>query len=411
MRIAIVNCWHDDNKGDSAIVWGTLKAFKMCVQNPSFTLLSVFSKESPFFKTSFRHTIRKFPNVEIRPFPIPNRLELDRWRWVMILIRSMNPLKVSKDLGLLDNVDLVISKGGHYFVDYGRLSGIFHIYTHSYPLLLAWRKKVPFGIYGHSIGPLRSPLARYLIRTVFKKAMIVGVREFLSKEELKRCGFSPDSVNLLPDLAFMLEPSLTKCVENLLQRHNLKPDEFVIITPRQWFFKGESSRYIDYLDVLAGLIRHLRINGLKVVILAHTLGPSPFEDDRIACCDLLKRLSNHNGIYYVQEDLNPEELSAFYGCSRLVIGTRFHSIILAFVAGTPALAISYAGPKAPGIMDLFGLRAYTADISNLNLEALKTGVRHILHNKKDLQVQIQKKVSELRTNIITLTQKVVKEIK
>jgi hypothetical protein len=26
MKIALTNCWHDDNKGDSGIVWGTIKS-------------------------------------------------------------------------------------------------------------------------------------------------------------------------------------------------------------------------------------------------------------------------------------------------------------------------------------------------------------------------------------------------
>jgi len=410
MRITLVNCWHDDNKGDSAIVLGTLKALQICTsKNLSVCLVSIFSKENHLFRNAFRHIITKFPRLEIRASPIPDISELNRWSWLAALIRSMNPLQVRQNLKLLDNTDLVISTGGHYFVTYGGPGDLLRIYAHSYPLLLAWRARIPFAIYGQSIGPLHSSLSRHFIRILFQKALVIGVRELLSKEELVGCGLPPDRIHLLPDLAFMIEPTLTERLERLLQRYGLKPKNFVVITPRQWFKKGDF-RYIAYLDALTTLIHYLRARGIKVVVLAHTLGPTPFEDDRIACHDLLERLTDHDGIYYVQEDLDPEELSAFYGYSRLVVGTRFHSIILSFTAGTPAFALSYSGPKAPGIMDLFGLRSYTADISNLHPKALQAGVDHLLCNEDNLREQISKKVAELRANIVSFTQEMLKKV-
>jgi|FaiFalDrversion2_1042247.scaffolds.fasta_scaffold00852_3 colanic acid/amylovoran biosynthesis protein len=409
MRVTLVNCWHDDNKGDSAIVLGTLKALQACTSDLSIRLVSIFSEQSPLFLNASRHILKKFPNAELKGSSIPDASEVNRWRWLAALAQSVNPLKVKKNLKLLDGVDLVISVGGHYFVTYGGPGDLLRIYAHSYPLLLAWRARIPFAIYGQSIGPLHSSLSRHFIRMLFQKALFIGVRELLSKEELVRCDLPPGHIHLLPDLAFMIEPSLTERVTRLLQRYGLKPSDFVVITPRQWFKKGDF-RYIAYLDALATLIHYLRVKGLKIVIFAHTLGPTPFEDDRVACNDLLKKLPYYDGIYYVEEDLDPEELSAFYGYSRLVVGTRFHSIILSFTAGTPAFALSYSGPKAPGIMDLFGFRSYTADISNLHPKTLQAGVEHLLHNEHNLREQIVKKVAELRANIINSTQEMLRKV-
>jgi len=362
----------------------------------------MFSEQSPLFHTAFRHTVNTFPGLELRPSPIPDGSELDRLDWLVSLAWSglslLKPLKRG-DLGPFSDVDLVISIGGHRFVTYGGPGDLLRLYANSYPLLLALRVGTPFAICSQSIGPLHSFAARHFIRILLQKAVFVGVRERLSKEELVRCGFSSNRIYLVPDLAFLIEPASTERLAALLQQHGLKPREFIALTPRQWFMH-EDPRYLAYLEALEDLARYLERRGLRVAIVAHTLGPTPFEDDRLACRDLMKRLTDLNGICLIEEDLNPVELAALYRQAMAVVGTRLHSVIFSFIAGTPAFALSYSGPKATGTMDLFGLKAYTADVASLQPESLQAGVESLLRHEVRLRLQIHERVAILRKEII-----------
>jgi polysaccharide pyruvyl transferase WcaK-like protein len=64
MKIALTNCWHDDNKGDSGIVWGTIESILYNYPNAQISLVSTFSEDDPRYENSFRHLQRRFPSID-----------------------------------------------------------------------------------------------------------------------------------------------------------------------------------------------------------------------------------------------------------------------------------------------------------------------------------------------------------
>jgi colanic acid/amylovoran biosynthesis protein len=90
-----------------------------------------------------------------------------------------------------------------------------------------------------------------------------------------------------------------------------------------------------------------------VAVVTNVLGPSRVEDDRGPSRTLHDGLAARVGrqrVCLVDDDLAPDELAALYGAATLVVGERFHSVLLALAAGTPAYAISYFTNKAEGMM-------------------------------------------------------------
>jgi colanic acid/amylovoran biosynthesis protein len=416
VKIVIVNCWHDSNKGDSAIVWGTLKSFAQRYPDASFSLFSMFSSKDPRYQDGFRHIKKAFTDVRTFPSMIANEWEFS-WNvpcrlnsiarkvwWAAQLFHSFNSLCVSslikskEEVTALLEADVIISSGGHYFAaPRGSIGDLARLYFHAYPLLLAYRFEKPFVIYAQSVGPFEGIVPRRFIASLFSRAAFIGVREALSKEELIRCGVPANRVNVIPDAAFAMEPRFSNDVQSIMENHGLRTAKFVVMTVRQWFRRNDP-RYHAYIGALAQVGQYFLKMDYKVAVVVHTLGPTPPEDDRIVSLDLFERLANYKQdcSVLIQEDLSPPELAALYGKAKILIGTRFHSIIFALIGGTPVYALSYFGPKAFGIMKMLGLEEFVADIGTVDPQTIIEGVENILDNEFKIRERIHNRVLKLK---------------
>jgi len=419
MKIALTNCWHDDNKGDSGIVWGTIESILHNYPNAQISLISTFSENDPRYENSFRHLQRRFPSVNVFGSPI-ERMDayspkifskrmnnfMRRCRWSAHLIRSLLTLLLTSILTrkltnkpclkAIHQSDLVISKGGHIFYATNFLD-LFGILFHSYPLLLAWRFKKPFGIYAQSIGPFYNLVSRAFIKWLFSKAKFLLVRESISKQELIRCGIPEEKITIVPDAAFGLKPNLTERVKVLLETNGLIPNSFVVFTPRQWVFKTEFNRQ-KYLEGVAETADFVIENlSLKVALVSHTQGPIKIEDDRTAVEDIYKLLiKNKENTVIINEDLSPTELISLYSQSKFVVGTRFHSIIFSLIGKRPCIAISYSGPKAHGIMQMFGLEEFVVNIDEFKTEDCVKLIKIILDQYAKIQEKITVRLEKIQ---------------
>jgi polysaccharide pyruvyl transferase WcaK-like protein len=60
----------------------------------------------------------------------------------------------------------------------------------------------------------------------------------------------------------------------------------------------------------------------------------------------------------IDDDLEPGELSSLYGACRMVVSSRLHGVILAMLAGVPAISLApEVWFKEHAVLDLLGLSA------------------------------------------------------
>jgi len=423
MKIALTNCWHDDNKGDCSIVWGTIESILYNYPNAKISLISTFSENDSRYGNSFRHLQRRFPSVNVFGSPI-ERMDayspkisskrmnnfMRRCWWSAHLICSLLTLLLPSILTrkltnkpclkAIHQSDLVISKGGHIFYATNFLD-LFGMLFHSYPLLLAWRFKKPFGIYAQSIGPFYNSVSRVFIKWLFSKAKFLLVRENISKQELIRCGIPEEKITIVPDAAFGLKPNLTERVKVLLETNGLIPNSFVVFTPRQWVFKTEFDRqkYIEGVAETADFV--IEKLSLKVALVSHTQGPIKIEDDRTAVEDIYKLIKNKENTVIINGDLSPTELISLYSQSKFVVGTRFHSIIFTLIGKRPCIAISYSGPKAHGIMQMFGLEEFVVNIDEFKTEDCVKLITIILDGYNEIQKKIAIRLEEIQKEVLS----------
>ncbi len=420
-RVTLVNAWHDDNKGDSAIVIGTLSVLHEVLGDQArFALVAEGVTDERELANAYRHVLRAVGPLEMAPRLLPAMrpargragLYLSAAAYLCRFVSASLTLtrRCIPGARLIAESSLVISKGGHKL--HARKANPIHLanlYSHLAPLILARHHGVPFVLWGHSLGPFNSRVARWLTRRVLKNAWCVGVRESLSYELALQLGLPPEIVVQIPDPAFMIIPKLTQRVEQLMAHHMLTPGEFLALTVRQWG-PPNSKRYQRYLDNVSMVVRNLLQADFakRVAIVVHTQGPIPSENDAVASEQLLARLADLP-VCLLHDDLTPAELCAFYGQSKLLLGTRFHSVILAQAGGAPACAISYFGPKSLGIMRDLGLSDWVVPLEQINPPQLEAQI--LAADLSQLRHHLQHAVAQMRQAFRTATYQLISQIR
>mgnify|MGYP000049962602 CR=1 FL=1 len=414
MRITIVNGWHDDNKGDSAITLGTLRVLKKRFPDARYALVSTFTEHDAFFERAYRHILSRIPKIEIYGSPVPfsfirSTSLLCKYGDAMHVLLRMLKSGLQLATGLNRNSgariirvsDLVISKGGHFL--YGHQACPIRwarLFEQAYPLLLAKKYRRPYVILGHSLGPFVGKVNVYLARHILGEALHIFVREPLSYTEALQLGISEERLSIIPDLAFAISPNFSEKVRQLLIDLGLSSTKFCVFTVRQWGSTDESKRFLNEIECLIQRLLRERIVE-AVVIVAQTCGPTPRENDAFPSRTLFQRLSKNGRVYLVDSDvdLSPEELAAFYSTAHFVVGTRFHSIILSALTGTPVYAISYFGPKARGIMQMLGSENFCQDINDFKCDKAFRDIKTMLSMRENIVFDLKSKVDSLRSKI------------
>ena len=396
-KYVISNGWSDDNKGDSAIVDGLIRTLSKN-ESAEFTVVSSFSADSPHYVSSAghlqsRHRIRLLPNPVFHRCPMrrmgKRRRLADLAKSIVLLMSPrLGALLLSEkqreSIAALRSADCVIGKGGHYLFGSGDLRGVATLYFNAYTLILAKRLGARTALSANSVGPFVGKWVAALARYCFSTLDAIQVRESESLRVLGRLGISRAKETF--DTAFVIDSECLSTGESL-------PGEYVVLTARQWDFpyasEGASERYKKYLEALTKSAVFFAQNGFSIVLAPQVVGPTALEDDRVVN-RLLKERIHAEGFSstILDQDYSPGQLKCIYQNARFLIGTRFHSVILALAGGTPVIAISYHGPKAPGIMAQLGLSEYVLDIDTIGVEGILEKCSLLIEREAELRFRI-----------------------
>src|SRR5882672_2844763 len=183
MQIVLVNVSPDSNRGACALTWASLdfvfKAF------PGASVAIVPIAVTPPHADPFRHTKRRYPNVEILPPLFDGEgkgtaalLCRLTQRLGEILRFSRKRRSANPTLEWIRNSDLAVSVGGVTFETIGgTLRDDARMLIRLLPLLAAQKIDVPSVLVGAPIGPFKTRLGRRLFGRIAAKAAAVFPRD------------------------------------------------------------------------------------------------------------------------------------------------------------------------------------------------------------------------------------------
>lgn len=414
-KVSIIHGWSDDNKGDSAIMIGMIDYLNKVYKVNSISIISYYKN----CESASYDLIKHMKENEIGFTGIYPRIDCDsnsKYKLVRIIVYIYDLLRKLlillspsifkfllsenelKSLNEIKSSSYVVSKGGHIFNSHS-LSENLVLFNLAFYVFLSKRLKKKVYIFSQSYGPFNNIIAKKIFLMVIKCSESLQCREYKSIEDLKEeypkyC----EKFIYFPDFAFNIPISETSNSKHAVEKYGL--ENAVGITVRQHSFKKNTEE--EYLKTMVKIIESLANRGEKVVIIPHVIGPNNKEDDRIISSKLYNIIAKDNkhlikSVTLMDNTLNAKELAYCYSKLKLMIGTRFHSVILSLLGTTPSFAISYNGPKAY-IMDTFKMKDFMESIENINehnLTDILQKINYILDNRLELQNKI---VKALETN-------------
>lgn len=382
--IVLANHWHDDNRGDSAITHATLALIaEAWPEHP--VLLYTLNGAPPELLRSTRHVRRSFPQLSVRPTPVPAApLAARPWAvlaWVARVCWLAFRLLLARppaQLAEIREARAVCLLGGSNLFVHGRhrALGVVRLFQLLLPALVAQQAGVPTYLLGHTIGPLRGRVAQRLVRAALSRADLVTVREQRSAALLTDLGVPDSRWRVAPDLAFALTPS-TAQTDALLRRSGLHGRRFLVVSVRRHPYErgADTDRMLAEVSKFASEAVEIGL-AERVAVVAQALGPTAIEDDREISRQLAEAIGSD--AVFLAEDLSAAELAGIYAGAIAVVAVRLHAAILSMTAGTPAFAIGYFTTKTEGVFELLGIPdmccGFTDASAALLLHRLRAGL-------------------------------------
>lgn len=232
-----------------------------------------------------------------------------------------------------------VATGGTYLVDHYRWE------MRLPELELAVRAGVPLVFLTQSMGPFeRSSWGNARLGAVLEAAVIVMARDAGTRAAVQRLAPGANVV-LAPDMAFQLfnDPHVRDLREQARDRTE-RPR--IAVSVREWpYLSGGAEGERRYRQAVAEVVTALvRERGASVTFVSTCQGTATYRFDDSAVADEVAALLAPDIRRAVSVDhgfRRPTDFVKQMASFDLLVGTRMHATVMAWIAGTPAVAIAY----------------------------------------------------------------------
>lgn len=319
---------------------------------------------------------------------------------VTILKRSGSQIGTIKDtISIVKDVDAVVSAWGD-----GYISTPPYKILHKMSFLKS--KNKPTVLFPSSIGPFSGGLKTFLARKGLERFDKLMVRDTLTLEYFNQIGMK--DVSLVPDTAFVLEPSAEETINEIFKKECVPFDQrYIGLNISQLlncFYKENNENYPKQMAEIADFL--YESFNLAVLLIPHQVYPSRYEyvspelltshngDDRIAIKEVLNFVRNKSKIYPILGEYTARESKGIIKRCQIFIGGRMHTIIGATSLNIPSVLIQYSH-KARGVMDTIGLSEYVWDYRSPKEEFIDK-INTVWKQQDNLRKDIQSRMAGIK---------------
>jgi polysaccharide pyruvyl transferase CsaB len=277
-------------------------------------------------------------------------LLLKRARSAQVTVISARPERTAREHGVhsisrldfptifrsINRADLLISGGGGLLQDVTSSRSLLYYLS---IIRMGCRPNHKAVLLAQSIGPISTPLDRYLTAHVLEKVNLITVRDEASSRELTALGVKRPPIHVTADLALLLEKDSKEHEAALLKSLGLEQRPFIIFCLRT--LKNQPFP----IELFASAARRLeKAYGPRVLFL-------PFQTtfDQEVARTLHEAVA---GSVFIPDPLKPYQLISLFSRAELIVGMRLHSLVFAAKARTPFLPLAY-DPKVTAFAGLF----------------------------------------------------------
>lgn len=296
-------------------------------------------------------------------------------------VHAINRYNLFKIRSALKNSKLLIFGGGSLIQDVTSDKSLWYYLT---VVKQAVRINVPVMFYANGIGPVTKEKNREKVCNVLNQVDVISLRDTNSYYEIKRMGVKLDHVKITADPALTIEGIDKDQARSLLAAEGIPAEKKLLgISIRNW-----RSCKPSYWNQLARGIEQIcrQYDYIPVWI------PLKHPDDIVISKEVAAKMNIKS--YTISKLYKAREIVGIVSACDLIIAMRLHSMIYASESGVPAIGLSY-DPKVSGFVKYIGVNT-TLNLEDFSGEKLVSVARSITVNREEIQLSLEKRVSELK---------------
>lgn len=316
------------------------------------------------------------------------------------------PLSTNSPLYDYYNCDIFINSGGDSLSgEYGTaitpiLINIF------YGILL----RKPIVLYGESMGNIKNSVLNAFFTFIINRTDLILLRDEISKKYLEKSRINKPKIYLTADPAFVLEPSSSEHVFELLIKENINELKNPVLGINPSGLIGGFMKIYgkdDLNTMLANVIDFLiEKHDMDVILIPHVF--SNTDDDRESIEEIFSQVNNKFKVKIIKNEYSAEELKGIIGLCDLLVAARMHATIAATSMLVPTVAVAYSHKTEGIIGKMLGQEKYVVNIKNLDYENLVSTIDSAWVRKEQIKVELKQKMPEVKEKAL-LNGKLVKE--
>ncbi len=336
------------NAGDEAILGGLIAAIRQLEPSARFTVISGTAAQ-----TRRLHGVEAISRGDFRNI----------WR-------------------AMARTDLLISGGGSLLQD---VTGVKSIPYYLGVVSMGKMRGAPVMFYAQGVGPVRGIIGRTLIPAIGNFVNMITVRDEDSARTLRALGVRLPKVEVTADAALALGPADPEMGRPLLAGAGVPVDGRPVIgvAIRPWMQSGRMEAALA-----AGLDRFLKETGGHAVFI-----PMQWTKDVAASRNVAERMERRRDVTVLRGDFDFRQLHAMIACCDVMVGMRYHALVLGAMNGVPLVGLSY-DPKNDSFLRLLGQEA-VGTAQSLETAALVDVLRHSLEQAETIRGHYREVIGRL----------------
>lgn len=270
--------------------------------------------------------------------------------------------------------DSCIIIGGSIFQDYGDKRDYLNYIRRNLVIKSFKLRNKPVFIMGSNIGPMNTKLGSNIFKSTFNNSTFISVRDTDSYNILKDLNIK-SKYGVYPDIVF----SLNDTIKDKINTNKILGIS-VINYGREKEYK---SRYVKKITkIIDEYIGDDDNDNKKVYLFGFDAGK---EDDEIVIDEILSKIKFKNNVDKIIYKGDMDWFLNKFRQATFIIGSRFHSIILALKYNIPFFPIIYS-QKTKNLLDDIKYNLDYIEYKNIEILNEKSLIKNIYSNSFDYEI-------------------------
>ncbi|NLF26203.1 MAG: hypothetical protein GX589_11185 [Deltaproteobacteria bacterium] len=272
----------------------------------------------------------------------------------------------------------------------------------SYAVLLPIAKKRGklMGCFTSTIGPVRTPRGRDMLRRVLELMDFITIRDVGDLRAMREAGVTNPNVVLTNDAALLTHACSVQRAQQIRQSLGLNANQEVLALNVNRYFNswsGGQRNPMTHEEFVNTYVAGLE-EGLKEVD-AQLLFVSTQHMDETLTREIMEKvnLPQHKALLSNREYGHAEICGVLSGVS-LLSAMRLHCLLLASVSAVPVIGINYL-PKVRTYMETLEILEYSLDFDDFSAESVAEHLRRGWRDRPKLRALMQERIPRMQEQV------------